>query len=195
MRLDLRVARSGHRLDQGVHGDRRKGSRASSTEWSDEMTEAWEALVARRNAIWNRDGRNFAIPIRPEQRFLLVEQTGNPIARSSVSSAWQRFIHMAMREGVIEESERFYDDRPVRSQRTGREATAQALNSRINWLGIPTMTSTGAPLNDHSARMAKATTALKVELCFIAALCLVIPPFLAVAKSGTMLPTPTFALA
>lgn len=96
-----------HRLDQGVHGDRRKGSRASITEWNDEMTEAWEALVARRNTIWHRDGRNFAIPIRPEQRFLLVEQTGNPIARSSVSSAWQRFIHMAMREGVIEESERF----------------------------------------------------------------------------------------
>lgn len=96
-----------HRLEQGVHGERRKGSRASITEWNDEMTEAWEALVARRNAIWDRDGRNFAVPIRPEQRFLLVEQSGNPIARSSVSSAWQRFIHLAMREGVIEESERF----------------------------------------------------------------------------------------
>ncbi|MBH1836331.1 integrase [Stenotrophomonas maltophilia] len=96
-----------HRLDQGVHGERRKGSRASITEWNSEMTEAWETLVTRRDAIWNRDGRNFAIPIRPEKRFLLVEQTGNPIARSSTSSAWQRFIRMAISEGVIEESERF----------------------------------------------------------------------------------------
>ncbi|HFF3032310.1 TPA: tyrosine recombinase XerC [Stenotrophomonas maltophilia] len=96
-----------HRLDQGVHGERRKGSRASVTEWNEEMIEAWEALVTRRNAIWNRKGRNFPVPIRPEQRFLLVEQTGNPIARSSMSSAWQRFIRMAMSEGVIEEDERF----------------------------------------------------------------------------------------
>lgn len=88
-----------HHLDRGVHGERRKGSRASITEWNDEMIEAWETLVARRSAIWNRNGRNFAVPIRPEQRFLLVEQTGNPIDRSSMSSAWQRFIRMAMSEG------------------------------------------------------------------------------------------------
>lgn len=96
-----------HRLDHGVHGERRKGSRASVTEWNEEMVEAWEALVTRRNGIWNRKGRNFPVPIRPEQRFLLVQQTGNPIARSSLSSAWQRFIRMAMNEGVIEEDERF----------------------------------------------------------------------------------------
>ncbi|WP_164274852.1 integrase [Stenotrophomonas sp. B1-1] len=96
-----------HRLDCGVHGQRRKGSRASITEWNEEMTDAWETLLARRSAIWGREGRNFAVPIRPEQRFLLVEQTGNPIARSSMSSAWQRFIRMAISEGAIEESERF----------------------------------------------------------------------------------------
>jgi hypothetical protein len=96
-----------HRLDQGVHGERRKGSRDSVTEWDDDMAAAWEQLLARRSAIWGREGRGFPVPIRPEQRFLLVEQSGNPIAKSSIDSAWQRFIHLALREGVIEKDERF----------------------------------------------------------------------------------------
>ena len=96
-----------HRLQEGVHGQRRKGSRDSVTEWDDAMTAAWEELATRRSAIWNREGRNFAVPLRPEHRVLLVEQTGNPMAKSSLESAWQRFITMAMREGVIEKQDRF----------------------------------------------------------------------------------------
>lgn len=96
-----------HRLKQGVHGQRRKGSRASVTEWDDEMIRAWDQLLQRRKAIWEREDRGFPVPIRPEQRFLLVQQSGHPIAKSSFDSAWQRFIHMAMREGVIEEHQRF----------------------------------------------------------------------------------------
>lgn len=96
-----------HRLQEGVHGQRRKGSRDSVTEWDDAMTAAWEELAARRSAIWNREGRNFAVPLRPEHRVLLVEQMGNPMAKSSLESAWQRFITMAMREGVIEKQDRF----------------------------------------------------------------------------------------
>lgn len=96
-----------HRLQEGVHGQRRKGSRDSVTEWDDAMTAAWEELAARRSAIWNRDGRNFAVPLRPEHRVLLVEQMGNPMAKSSLESAWQRLITMAMREVVIEKQDRF----------------------------------------------------------------------------------------
>lgn len=96
-----------HRLQEGVHGQRRKGSRDSGTEWDDSTTAAWDELAARRSAIWNREGRNFAVPLRPEHRVLLVEQTGNPMAKSSLESAWQRFITMAMREGVIEKQDRF----------------------------------------------------------------------------------------
>lgn len=71
------------------------------------MTAAWDGPAARRSAIWNREGRNFAVPLRPEHRVLLVEQTGNPMAQSSLESAWQRFITMALREGVIEKQDRF----------------------------------------------------------------------------------------
>lgn len=38
---------------------------------------------------------------------LLVERSGNPISKSALDSAWQRFITEAMRVGVITESERF----------------------------------------------------------------------------------------
>lgn len=71
------------------------------------MTAAWEDLAAPRNSIWNCEGRNFAVPLRPEQRVLLAKQTGNPMAKSSLESAWQSFITMALREGVIEKQDRF----------------------------------------------------------------------------------------
>jgi integrase len=71
------------------------------------MTAAWDELAARRNQIWNRGGRNFAVPLRPENRVLLVEQTGNPMAKSSLESSWQRFITLAMRERVIDSADRF----------------------------------------------------------------------------------------
>jgi len=72
------------------------------------MIAAWEKLAASRSEIWNREGRNFAVPLRPENRMLLVEQTGNPMSKSSLESSWQRFITMAMGEGVIEKEDRFF---------------------------------------------------------------------------------------
>lgn len=48
------------------------------------------------------------MPLRPENRVLLVEQTDNPMAKSSLESSWQRFITMAMREDVIEKQDRFF---------------------------------------------------------------------------------------
>ncbi|SMQ97160.1 integrase [Xanthomonas fragariae] len=71
------------------------------------MKDAWEALLTRRSKICNKPGRNFATPLKPEERFLLVEQTGNPMAKSSLDSAWQRFINAAIRDGVIKPEERF----------------------------------------------------------------------------------------
>ncbi|WP_309683192.1 integrase [Stenotrophomonas sp. SORGH_AS_0321] len=94
-------------LHEGVHDQRRKGSRDSVTEWEDATTAAWDELIPSRSAIWNHDGRNFAVPFRPEHRVLLVEQTGNPMAESSLESSWQRLITMAMHEGVIEKQDRF----------------------------------------------------------------------------------------
>lgn len=96
-----------HRLEQGIQSNRRKGSRDNVTRWDTETEQAWTALVDRRREIWNRPGRKFPEPLQPANRFLLVEQTGNPMSKSSLDSAWQRFIREAIRTKVISEKERF----------------------------------------------------------------------------------------
>lgn len=47
------------------------------------------------------------VPLRASDRFLLVERGGEPVAKSALDSAWQRFITEAVRVGVISQSERF----------------------------------------------------------------------------------------
>jgi hypothetical protein len=96
-----------HRQVDGIHSNRRKGSRNNVTEWDAAMIEAWEELIERRNRIWNRKGRERPIPLRAQDRHLLVERSGNPISKSALDSAWQRFITEAMRIGVIGEEDRF----------------------------------------------------------------------------------------
>jgi hypothetical protein len=96
-----------HRQADGIHSNRRKGSRDNVTEWDAAMIEAWDELVDRRSRIWNRKGRERPILLRSQDRFLLVERSGNPISKSALDSAWQRLITEAMRVGVITESERF----------------------------------------------------------------------------------------
>ncbi|MGQ5273914.1 hypothetical protein ACULMD_01360, partial [Xanthomonas arboricola pv. corylina] len=44
---------------------------------------------------------------RPEQRCLLVTQTGTRLARSTLKTAWQRLITAAIEAGVIAEESRF----------------------------------------------------------------------------------------
>jgi len=96
-----------HRQVDGIHSNRRKGSRDNVTEWDAAMIDAWEELIERRNRIWNRKGRERPIPLRAQDRHLLVERSGNPISKSALDSAWQRFITEAMRVGVIGEEDRF----------------------------------------------------------------------------------------
>lgn len=96
-----------HRQAEGVHSNRRKGSRDNVTEWDAAMIGAWEQLLARRHRIWNRKGRVRPVPLRASDRFLLVERGGEPITKSALDSAWQRFITEAVRVGVISKSERF----------------------------------------------------------------------------------------
>lgn len=96
-----------HRQTEGVQSNRRKGSRDNVTEWDAAMIGAWEQLLARRHRIWNRKGRVRPVPLRASDRFLLVERGGDPITKSALDSAWQRFITEAVRAGVISAAERF----------------------------------------------------------------------------------------
>lgn len=101
--------------EAGIYTSRRKGSKDNITSWSPELREAWDAAIAYRRTIWAR--RKKEHPIRPEDRPVLVNQKGEPLAklnadgevvtRSTFDSAWQRFIAMAIRDGVITAEQRF----------------------------------------------------------------------------------------
>lgn len=92
-------------LREGVRCARRKGSRDNITAWNEELRWAWTWLREYRAERLKAHAR--PLLLRPEQRVLLVTQTGTPLARSTLKTAWQRLITTAIAEGVIEESERF----------------------------------------------------------------------------------------
>ena len=44
--------------------------------------------------------------VKPEDRYLFINQTGGPLNKSSLDSAFTRFMRMAITEGIIEDSQR-----------------------------------------------------------------------------------------
>jgi site-specific recombinase XerC len=94
-----------HILDEGILCQRTKGSRTNITSWNIQLRDAVDCLVERRKQIW--DKKRCPTPVRPEDRHLFINQTGGPLNKSSLDSAFTRFMKMAIDEGIIEESQRF----------------------------------------------------------------------------------------
>ena len=103
--IEVTTLTDAHALEHGVMTDRRKGSRDNITTWSPRLRDAWEYLVRLRNETWRK--KKFPTPMRAEQRYLIVTLGGDPITKSGFDSAWQRLIHLAMREGKISPEQRF----------------------------------------------------------------------------------------
>ena len=82
-----------------------KGSRTNQTEWNQVLRDAIQCLKDRRSKIWDKR----SIPLlKPEERYLFVNETGYPLRKSSLDSAFNRFITiMAIDEGHITEEQRF----------------------------------------------------------------------------------------
>jgi integrase len=94
--------------DQGVITKRRKGSRNTIVAWSPRLRAVVDAALALRKATFDRVKR--PTPLRPEQRALIVAESGEPLTKSGLDSAWQRLMELATdREngGVMDEAERF----------------------------------------------------------------------------------------
>lgn len=98
-----------HALDAGIYCERRKGSRDNVTRWTPELRDAWDALVALRAEAWKRHAS--VIPMRPEDRPLVVSEDGGALRKSSLDTAWQRLMKAATDPaeagGVITSAERF----------------------------------------------------------------------------------------
>lgn len=94
-----------HADETGVQSNRRKGSRDNVTVWNDELREAWSFLQAYRKRVMEANKR--PIPLRADLRRLLVSQAGTPLVKSTLDTAWQRMITMAIKERVITAEKRF----------------------------------------------------------------------------------------
>lgn len=94
-----------HVLEHGLLTNRRKGSRDNVVGWTPRLRAAVEALQERRRRIWA--SRNTPKPLHAKDRLLVVTETGGALAKSSLDTAWQRLIKRAVKDRVIDESQRF----------------------------------------------------------------------------------------
>jgi hypothetical protein len=89
----------------GLRATRVKGSNDNVTQWSEPLRAAWDALVRYRDT--RRDVHRLPTPLRAEDRHVLVSQTGQPLSRSGLDSAWQDLMVAAIKAGVILPAQRF----------------------------------------------------------------------------------------
>ncbi|MCM2131429.1 site-specific integrase [Larsenimonas rhizosphaerae] len=90
---------------QGILTNRRKGSRDNIVRWDTRLRAAWNAATQRRADIWRVKSRT--APSHPEERTLIVAADGEELRKSSLDTAWQRMIKLAIEEGVIPRELRF----------------------------------------------------------------------------------------
>lgn len=107
--IEVTTLTDAHHLEAGIRSNRRKGSLDNITKWNPRLRAAWdEAVAIRRRANLTRDGREKRpVPLRAEDRILLVAQDGTPLRKGALDKAWQALMALAIREGVITPEERF----------------------------------------------------------------------------------------
>lgn len=92
-------------LESGILTNRRKGSRDNIVRWTPRLRKAWENAKAYRSKVWTK--RKTAIPIAPSKRNIIVASHGGPLRKSSLDTAWQRFITLALHDEIISPDQRF----------------------------------------------------------------------------------------
>ncbi|WP_055128606.1 site-specific integrase [Pseudomonas mediterranea] len=92
-------------LEAGILTNRRKGSRDNIVRWTPRLRKAWDHAKAYRAKIWAK--RKTPIPIQPSRRHIIVASHGGPLRKSSLDTAWQRFITLALEDGIITAEQRF----------------------------------------------------------------------------------------
>lgn len=92
-------------LATGIMTNRRKGSRDNIVRWTPRLRKAWENAKAYRSKVWAK--RKTAIPIHPSRRNIIVASHGGPLRKTSLDTAWQRFITLALADDFITPEQRF----------------------------------------------------------------------------------------
>ncbi len=103
--IEVSTLTDAHITTAGIVSNRTKGSLDNLTTWDSELRAAVDWLQAYR-AERMKD-RQRPVPLRPEHRQLLTTESGTPLTKSALDSAWQRLIRSAITKGVITEDQRF----------------------------------------------------------------------------------------
>jgi site-specific recombinase XerD len=97
-----------HASEQGLYISRAKGSNDNIVKWTPRLKAAWDAALAvRAQTLARPSNKGRPIPIRPEQRFVFLSESGTPLTRAGLDNAWQDLIHAAMDAEVIAREQRF----------------------------------------------------------------------------------------
>ena len=91
--------------DEGIVSNRRKHSRDNITCWNAELRQAVKWLREYRQQCWEKS--KIPIPVNAQERFLIVNESGYPLTKSALDTAWQRMIRSAIVSQVIAKEERF----------------------------------------------------------------------------------------
>lgn len=92
-------------LESGILTNRRKGSRDNIVRWTPRLRKAWDNAKAYRAKVWAK--RKTAFPIMPSRRNIIVASHGGPLRKTSLDTAWQRFITLALQDEIISPDQRF----------------------------------------------------------------------------------------
>nr|WP_239985040.1 integrase [Pseudomonas congelans] len=94
-----------HELAEGIMTNRRKGSRDNIVRWTPRLRAAWEGAKVYRAKVWAN--KSTVVPIRPDRRYIIVASHGGSLRKSSLDTAWRRFISSAIEDDIITEEQRF----------------------------------------------------------------------------------------
>ncbi|MFA1289664.1 tyrosine recombinase XerC [Xanthomonas axonopodis pv. nakataecorchori] len=92
-------------IGQELMTNRRKGSRDNLVRKGTQLAEAIQTLQAYRQKIWEQ--RQRPVPLQANDRHLFVGEDGDPLTKSGFQTAWQRMIKNALRDKILNESDRF----------------------------------------------------------------------------------------
>ena len=91
--------------DKGVLVRRAKGSRNNLVQWNPRLKSAIKYALKTRDEIWAK--KRMPIPVKAENRLVLVNASGDRIREGGYHSVWQRFIRNAIAKGIINAEDRF----------------------------------------------------------------------------------------
>ena len=121
--IEVRHLTDAHVLEEGLLCQRVKGSNTNITLWDDRLRLVVKQCIADRDALWAKKKRPY--PMRPEQRFLVVNNSGEPLTGDGWQSIWRSFLTSAIEDSLMTEEEWFGLHDIKRRGTTDTEGTAE----------------------------------------------------------------------